>query len=142
MEFRKTIQEDLDYVRENPFEGSMKNYPYLQAPSENCYTAIFENMIVGVGGLNILWEGVAEAWLILTANCKKDDLYGIIALNAIREKMEELIETNNVRRVHATTRTDFPQAIKMIESFGFERECLSKEYFPDKSDAYRYARVK
>ena len=141
MEFQKTIQEDLDYVRQNPFEGAIKNYPYLEAPSENCWTAIFEDKIVGVGGLRILWEGVGEVWLILTANCRKDGLYGIIALNAIRDKMEELIAENNLWRVQATTRTDFPQAIKMMQAFGFERECLSKMYFPDKSDAFRYFRI-
>jgi len=122
MKFRETIQEDLDFVRANPFEGAIKNYPYLEAPTENCVTIIFEDKIVGVGGVNVLWKGVGEVWLMLTANCKKEGLYGIIALSAIKDKMEELIESNNLWRAQATTRTDFPQAIKMIEFFGFERE--------------------
>lgn len=141
MEFRPITQSDLDYVRQNPFEGAIKNYPYLEAPMENCYTAVFEGAIAGVGGLRILWEGVGEVWLMLTADCKKDGLYGLVALCAIQDKMEELIRENNLWRVQATTRTDFPQAIKMMQAFGFERECLSKKYFPDKSDAFRYVRI-
>lgn len=141
MIFRKAIQEDLDYVRANPFEGAIKNYPYMEVPSEHCYTAVFEGEIVGVGGLEIHWEGVAEVWLILTANCKKDGFCGVIALTAIKDKMDELIKTNNIRRAQATVRTEFPQAIKMIEFFDFQREGLLREYCPDKSDAYRYAKI-
>lgn len=141
MIFRETTQEDLEYVRQNPFEGAVKNYPYMQAPKNNCYTVIFEDCIVGVGGLMVLWEGVGELWLMLTADCKKHGFYGIIALSAIKDKMEELIENNNLRRAQATIRTDFPQAIKMIESFGFEREGLLKQYCPDKGNVYMYAKM-
>jgi len=140
IKFRKATQEDLDYVRQNPYESAIKNYPYMQI-SEHVYTAIFRKQIVAVGGLVIHWPGMAEVWLILTDDCRKDGLYGIIALNAIKDKMEELIKDNKIIRAQATTRTDFPEAIKMIEFFGFKRECLSKKYYPDGSDAYRYARI-
>lgn len=140
MIFRKTTQEDLDYVRANPFEGAIKGYPYMEVP-DNCWTAIFQDMIVGVGGLIIHWEGVAEVWLMLTADCEKDGFHGVIALAAIKDKMEELIRDNNIRRAQATVRTDFPQAVKMIEYFGFRCEGLMEQYCPDGGDAYRYARI-
>lgn len=142
MIFRETTQEDLDFVRQNPFEGAVKDYPYMEVPNEYCFTAIFEGHIVGVGGLVIHWKGVAEVWLILTADCEKKGLHGLVALHAIRDKMEELLEVNNIRRAQATVRTDFPQAIKMIEFFGFEREGLLRQYCPDGADAFRYARIK
>lgn len=141
MEFRKTTQDDLDYVRSNPFEGAIKNYPYMEVPNEHCFTAIFQGAIVGVGGLVIHWEGVTEVWLTLTADCKKDGFFGVTALFAIQDKMNELLEANNIWRAQATVRTDFPQAVKMIESFGFKRESLMECYCPDKSDAYRYVRI-
>ena len=37
MIFRKATQEDLDYVRENPFEGVVRNYPYMGVPDDNTY---------------------------------------------------------------------------------------------------------
>ena len=143
MQFRETTQEDLDYVSQNPFEGAVKNYPYQEVPDSNTYTAIFEGLIVGVGGLVIHWEGVAEVWLMLTDNCKKDGFHGVIALTAIKDKMEELIKINNIRRAQATVRIDFPQAIKMIEFFGFKNETPNamEQYCPDKGDAYRYSRI-
>lgn len=143
MNFRPTTQEDLDYVRQNPFEDAVRNYPYLTVPEENCYTSIFQGDIVSVGGVIVLREGVGEFWLMLTANCKKNNIYRVIALAAIVEKMEELINNNNLKRVQAIIRTDFPQAIKMIKVLGFVNETPEgmKNYFPDGCDAYLYARI-
>ena len=141
MEFRKATQEDLNFVSQNPFEGALKNYPYLEVPDDNSYTAIFEGEIVGIGGLSVIWEGVCWMWLMMTADCEKNGLNGIIAIFAIREKMEELLETNNIKRAQAAIRTDFPKAIEMIESLGFGREGLMRKYWPDSTDAYLYARI-
>jgi hypothetical protein len=141
MEIRKATQEDMAFVRQNPFEGAVKNYPYMEVPDENTYTAIYESAIVAVGGLQVKWEGVGLLWLMLTADCKKYGVFGLIALEAIKEKMEFLIEENNLWRAEAVIRTGFPQAIKMIEFFGFEREGLMRQYMPDKSDGYLYSRI-
>lgn len=140
MEFRQTTQEDLDFVRQNPFEEAVKNYPVLTVPDKDCYTVIFQGEIVAVGGVTVLWEGVGEVWLMLTADCRKKEFFGIIALTAIQAKMEEI--TKNLWRVQAIIRTDFPEAIKMIEFFGFEREGLLKQYCPDKGDIYMYAKIR
>lgn len=141
MEFRPCTQEDLAFVRQSPFEGAVKDYPYMQCPDENCWTGIFENEIVGVGGCQVKWEGVGLLWLMLTDDCKKNGVFGLIALHAIRDKMDELIAKNGFWRAEATIRTDFPQAIKMIQFFGFKREGLMRKYCPDKGDAYLYSRI-
>jgi hypothetical protein len=141
MEFRKATQEDMAFVRQNPFEGAVKNYPYMEVPDENTYTVIYESAIVAVGGLQIKWEGVGLLWLMLTADCKKHGIHSLLALEAIKEKMEYLIEKNNLWRAEAVIRTDFSQAIKMIEFFGFEREGLMRKYYPDKTDAILYSRI-
>lgn len=141
MIFRPATQQDLDYVRQNPFEGAVKNYPYTEVPGENTYVVIYEGSIVAVGGLQVRWEGVGLLWLILTANCKRDGIHGFRALYAIYERMEELIENNALHRAEAAVRTDFPQAIEMIEAFGFEREGIMRQHCPDKADSYLYSRI-
>ena len=141
MEFRKATQEDMAFVRQNPFEGAVKDYPYMEIPDENTYTVIYESAIVAVGGLWVRWEGVGLLWLMLTADCKKYGIHGLLALEAIKEKMEYLIEKNNLWRAEAAIRVDFPQAIKMIEFLGFEREGLMRQYYPDKTDAFLYSRI-
>ena len=141
MELRQATQEDLAFVRQNPFEEAVKGYPYMQCPDENTYTALFEGCIVAVGGLYVRWEGVGLLWLMLTADCKKHSLYGVIALDAIKEKMEYLIEKNNLWRAEAIVRVGFDRAIKMVEFLGFERESTLEKYMPDKTDAHLYKRI-
>ena len=141
MEFRKSTQEDMAFVRLNPFEGAVKDYPYMEIPDENCYTVIYESAIVAIGGLQVRWEGVGLMWLMLTADCKKYGIHSLLALEAIKEKVEYLIEKNNLWRAEAAVRVDFPQAIKMVECLGFEREGLMRMYYPDKSDAWLYSRI-
>lgn len=141
MEYRRATQEDLAFVRQNPFEDAVKGYPYMQCPDENTYTVIYEGRIVAVGGLYIRWKGVGLLWLMLTADCKKHNFYGVLAIDAIKEKMEFLIKKNNLWRAEAVVRVGFDKAIKMIEFLGFRRESTLEKYMPDKTDAYLYKRI-
>ncbi len=139
--FRKATQEDMEYVRDNPFEKAVKSYHYMTVGDENSFTGLFEGEIVGIGGLVIKWEGVGLFWLMLTAKCRKQDMFGIIALHALRDKISELIEKNNLWRAEATVRIDFPKAIQMLEFFGFQREGLMRMYCPDKGSVYLYSKI-
>ena len=141
MEFRPATQEDLAFVRQNPFEGAVKNYPYMECPDENTYCMTYESAIVAVGGLCVRWEGVGLLWLMLTDDCKKNGIHGVRILMAIREKTEHLIEKNNLWRAEAMVRVDFDKAVEMIEFLGFEREATLEKYAPDKTDMYLYKRI-
>lgn len=141
MEFRQATQEDLAFVRQNPFEDAVKCYPYMQCPDENTYAVVYEGSLVAVGGLYVRWEGVGLLWLMLTADSKKDGLHGLRALNAIKEKTEYLISKNNLWRAEAIIRVGFDKAIEMIEFLGFKREATLEKYMPDKTDGYLYKRI-
>ncbi len=139
IEIRDIQKGDIEYIRQNPLEEAVKSYPVLPTPDSNSFTGLWNGDRVGVGGVVILWEGVGELWLILSKDFK--GLGKVAALVAIQDKIEEIIKENNLRRIQAAVRTDFPQAVKMIEYFGFEREGLLKQYCPDKGDVYVYARI-
>ncbi len=141
MKFRKATQEDLDYVRANPFEGAVKDYPYMEVPDKNTITTIYEGKIVAVGGVQVSWEGVGTFWLILRDDAKKHGFHGVLALSAIKQKVEYLIDKNELWRAQATVRPGFKEAITMIEWLGFKREGLMKKYCPDGGDTYLYAKV-
>ncbi len=141
MEFRQATQEDLAFVRQYPFENAVKCYPYMECPDDNTYTVIYESKIVAVGGLHVRWEGVGLLWLMLTEDCKKNGFHSVLALAAIKEKTEHLININNLWRAEANIRVDFTQAVKMIEFLGFHYECTMEKYAPDKTDMYLYAKV-
>ena len=140
IEIRKLQDGDLEYVRANPFEEAVKTYPRIPIAPDS-YTCIFDGEIVAVGGIIDYWEDVGEVWLILTKQARKEGIFGLIAFTAIEKKMNELITEHKLRRVQAEVRADFPQAIKMIEAFGFEYEGTKRKYTPDKCDMRMYARL-
>lgn len=140
IEIRELQEGDLEYVRENPLEGAVKNYPKM-TPTPPAFTILFEDKIVGVGGVSIAWQGVGEFWLMLTADCKREGIYGIIAFEAIKNKVDELIEEHKLRRSQCTVRVDLPKARKMVEALGFKLEGLMKKYCPDGCDVWLYSRI-
>lgn len=54
LEVRSLTQEDFNFVKANPFEEAIKNYPTFTAPDDNCYTIVFDGEVVAVGGVVIL----------------------------------------------------------------------------------------
>lgn len=144
IKIRKLQDGDIEYVRINPLEEAVKNYPEFSPDPKNSYTVILDDKIVGVGGIMILWEGVGELWLILTKDSKREGIYGLMAFDAIRKKIDEIIEECNIYRAQAPVRVDFHKAIKMMEALNFENETPNgmKNYCPDGCDVYMYARIK
>ena len=142
IEIRALLQEDLKYVRENPLEDAVKGYPDIPIDYKTSYTALWDGVIVGVGGAMMMWEGVWEFWLILTKDSNLSGAHGIVAFEAIRKKIDEIIEENNIVRAQAVVRLDFPRGIRMLEALGFQAEGYLRKYTPDGCDVYRYAKVK
>lgn len=140
LEIRKIQEGDMEFVKSNAFENAIKIYPKLTAPSDS-FTCTFDNEIVAVGGIVDYWQGVGEAWLIMTKQSKKHDIFGIIAFSAIEKKLNELIVEHNLRRVEAGVRTDSKKAIRLIEALGFQKEGVKVRHTPDKCDMIMYARL-
>jgi hypothetical protein len=122
----------------NPLEEAVKSYPKME-PQPPAFTGRIDGVVVGVGGIQILWEGVGEAWVILSQAALD---HKIETYRGIFKKLKELIEECDLRRVQSVIRVDFPQAIRMIEHLGFQLEGYMKGYCPDGCDVFMYGRVK
>ena len=141
IEMRPIQDGDMEYVRDNPFQDEVKNYPELQIP-EHTFTCIFDGEIVGVGGIQMFFEGVGEAWVILTKQSRKNGIFGLIACRAIEKKLNELMEELNMRRVEAQARADFPIAIRFIEALGFKFNCERHNWFPGGTSSMLYYKLR
>ena len=130
----------MEYIRANPFQESLRSYPPINPPSDSV-TCIFDNKIVAVAGIVDSSEDEGEVWLALTKECRKKGIFGWIAFCVIEKKLKELITEHNLKRCNAVTRVDFPEAIKMLEAFGFEYMGIRKEYTPDGCDVRVYSKV-
>lgn len=138
MELRPTTAEDLAWIRANPFDGNIKEYPAFPLDG---VTGIHNGKIWGVGGVVIHREGMGEFWLILAIDFRQ----AIASRTILKQLMlyiEDVIRDKALCRAQAVIRADFKEAIKMIEFLGFEREGLMGQYLPGPKDAYMYSRIK
>lgn len=147
-EIRPMIAEDMLWIIENGVkEFGLKCYPTdemreLAISRENngqCITGIVDGQIVGVGGVDVMWPGVGEVWMMLSC---ETNTYPKMTYKVIRDGLNKLIEDNNFFRTQAWARVDFPMAHTLFRHLGFEVEGRAKKYTPDGVDAILYAKVK
>jgi RimJ/RimL family protein N-acetyltransferase len=140
IETREYQTGDMAFVRQNPFQKEVKDYPDLIIPS-NTYTCIFDGEIVAVGGINLFHEGMGESWIVMTKQSKKNGVFGLIACRAIENKLNELIDQLRMRRTEANVRKNFPIAIRFVEALGFKFDCERKNFFPGGISSMLYSKV-
>ena len=138
MELRPTTQSDLAWIRANPLDGNIKEYPAFPLDG---VTGVHAGKIWGVGGVVVHREGMGEFWLILAVDFKQA-IASRTVLKQLMLHIEDTINDKALCRAQAIIRADFKEAIKMIEFLGFRREGLLRSYLPGPKDAYMYARVK
>ncbi len=102
------------------------------------FTAIVDNKPIAAGGIFVLWEGVAEGWVMATSDIWK---HSISMAKHFKKKTNVLIETTKIKRLQTTVKADFKLGHKFATWLGFEKEGLMKYYGPDGSDYIRYARI-
>jgi RimJ/RimL family protein N-acetyltransferase len=138
IKLRPAKQEDVEYLRTVALEGGMKTYPPVTV-EQPAYTGYVNDKPIGCGGVVILWDGVGEVWLIVS---REVESHKVQAVKVLKRMCEIILLKHELRRIQAIIRTDFPQAVKLVESLGFEREGTLRNYCPDGQDSYMYARLK
>ena len=137
---RPSVQSDIELVRANPLDDSVKSYPAMTKIGD-CVTGSHHGIIWGVGGMVSHCEGFGEFWLMLTKDCK-EDFSGLKILHEIQGFVDDRIRENELHRAQAVVRVSNSQAIKMIEFLGFEMEGIMIQYLPDRADAFMYAKIR
>jgi RimJ/RimL family protein N-acetyltransferase len=133
--------EDLRIIKANPVDEAVSKYPDF-APDDNSFTAVWESKIIGCGGIKVLWTGVGELWIMLAKEIENNGmLVRIKTIDIIKDKINDYINKYDLWRVQAVVRSDFPQAIKLIEFLGLEKEGHLKMYAPDKKDMLIYGKI-
>ncbi len=126
---------DIMLANESAIECGAKVYNHEKVEG---YTVVDGNKILMVGGVIIMWEGVGEAWLIMTKHslsCVKD------SYRYIRDVMNIIIREQKLRRIQARARADFEKGQKMLKHLGFKYEGCAREQAPDRTDMYMYGKL-
>jgi len=102
------------------------------------FTAIVGNKPIAAGGIYVLWEGVAEGWVMATSEIWN---HPIAMARTFKKRTDVLIETSNIKRLQTTVKTDFKLGHKFAKWLEMEEEGVMKHYGPDGSNYTRYARI-
>ena len=116
------------------FEGNAMNLE-----QENlAFTGMIDGKPIFAAGMKIIWNGVAEGWVLAT----KDALdHPIAVAKAIKKDFARIAKENNIVRVQTAIRKDFKQGQRFAEWLGLENEGLMRKFGFDGTDQYRYARI-
>jgi len=102
------------------------------------FSLLTNGHLIASGGIYPIWSGFGEAWFLssgMVANHKRP------VIVQLKNHMVELSKEHGYHRIQATARKDWKIAQRFLEFLGFEREGLMRNYGPDKSDHYMYARI-
>jgi hypothetical protein len=97
------------------------------------FTALCHGQPIACAGIRPLWPGVAEAWLLFGPEVKD---HTIFIFKSTKRYLTDLVAKNNLWRLQAYCRTDFPEAINFLHHMGFKVEGKARKYNPDGTDAY------
>lgn len=102
------------------------------------YTGMMDNKIFALGGVYQLWQGVAEAFFVMSSHAYDKPL---TAAKYSRAMLDYIQEENNYNRLQASVNCNDDEAVRFIGWLGFENEGLMRKFGLDGTDYYRYARV-
>lgn len=104
---------------------------------ESSFTFMDEGEYLCAGGVIAFWEGVGEAWFILSDNM---DLAKFTICTTVKKYLDILLDGPFVR-IQATIKADDEKSIRFVEWLGFEREGLLRKYGIERADYYLYSRI-
>ena len=102
------------------------------------YTCMINNEPIASAGMKMIWDGVAEGWVLASYKVWQ---HPVLVAKAIKKNFARLARVHGIKRVQTAVRADFKIGLKFAKWLGLEEEGLMKKYGFDGSDHYRYARI-
>lgn len=102
------------------------------------YTLFEEDVVLGIGGVHNIWNGVGEAWLLLGKEAFARPR--TVARHTVN-MFDHMQEEYKYQRIQASIAVKDGKAKRFAEWLGFQNEGIMRKYGPDGSDYYRYAKV-
>jgi RimJ/RimL family protein N-acetyltransferase len=99
---------------------------------------MINNEPIASAGMKLLWDGVAEGWVLATSKVWNHPL---VIARAIKKNFARLAMEHKIHRVQTAVRAEFGIGIKFAKWLGLENEGLMKRYGFDGADHYRFARL-
>jgi len=102
------------------------------------FTGFVNDKPIFAAGMKMLWNGVADGWVIAT----KDVLdHPILVAKAIKKDFARIAREHGIWRVQTAIRANYTTGLKFAKWLGLKEEGLMKKFGFDASDQYLYSRI-
>ena len=128
------IQIPLDYELDGESRVAMVSHKDIVG-----YTLLWNDEVIAVGGVHMMWFGVGEGWLLVSPEAMKRP---IALARYTKRLLHDIMSETQVRRVQASVHVDDNRAYLFAEWLGFENEGIMRKFGVEGDDYTRLARVK
>ena len=119
-------------------DASFKDHRICLEDKGNAYTLFVDKKPIVAGGIIVLWQGVAEGWVMASQNIFE---MKFLAAKSMKELTEQMCKKNNIKRLQTSVKVKFKQGVRFATWLDMKIEGLKKNYGPDGSDYYQLARI-
>lgn len=102
------------------------------------YSMVEGDCIVACGGVDVIWQGVGEAWTILSRHAENHKLS---LHRTVLRCLNEIINSHRLHRVQAHVLKGDERAINWIIRLGFHPEAVLESFGLNREDYIVYARL-
>tara|TARA_R110000822_G_scaffold90191_1_gene208668 strand:- start:726 stop:1175 length:450 start_codon:yes stop_codon:yes gene_type:complete len=118
--------------------GYEDNHIYNYSVKGNAYTMFMNDKPIFAIGIVILWNGVAEGWVLASQNIFE---MKFLAAKTMKELTDDMCKKNKIKRLQTSVKVDFKLGVRFATWLGLEVEGLKKKYGPDGSDYYQLGKI-
>lgn len=116
--------------------GSLEALGHVFETRGPSWTLRIDDLIIGSGGVTILWPGVGEAWILQSIFAGQ---YPLASFRAIREGLKAGIRSHGLRRIQSVVHHSIPRDQRWVVRLGFDFEGIMSRYGPEGDTYLRYA---
>lgn len=101
-------------------------------------TLVDGDTVLATGGVHMMWDGVGEAWTLVSPMLRNN---GTVFARYTKRMFDDIIQTNNLRRVQATIHETDDVGLRFALWLGFKGEGVMHKYGMNGENYIRVARV-
>tara|TARA_R100001082_G_C4339082_1_gene149238 strand:+ start:162 stop:611 length:450 start_codon:yes stop_codon:yes gene_type:complete len=131
------LAENVNDDRNRPSFGT-EMLEHFEQP-DMAFTFIDHGHLIAIAGIQPLWPGVGEAWLLAS---DKLDAHKISVSRLCKRLMRQVADEQELHRVQAHMKSDWPQLSRWARFLGMEFEGTIRQMTPDREDYDMFSLVR
>lgn len=127
----------LNWLSMSGLNWYVKDYTTQIATPEMSYSLEVDDQIIGCAGVLPVWNGVGEAWTMLSERVRKE--FSLTMHREVRRIMIDVCERKKLHRLYCHVLTSYDAGHRWAKALGFKNEGTMKYFGPNKETMDRYA---